>query len=238
MKVLRFVAAWLTAIIFFILRWSFRVRWHDDPRASLRQEGCPYAYAILHCHQISAIIRAEAGTYAMVSRSDDGDFLVPSLRINGILPIRGSTRAKGKSKGGGTALQCLVEKVRGGAPAYLAVDGPRGPRNYVNRGIAKLSSVTGAAVLIAVLIPRRRWIITRAWDRLQIPKPFTLIEMFFGPPLRLHEGEDLGAFRLRIEKAIAALEEQHDPVEAAAGKIAASDQWTRLARNKGKTSPE
>lgn len=100
MKVLRFVAAWLIAILFFFLRWSFRVRWHNDPRASLRQEGCPYAYAILHCHQISAIIRAEAGTCAMVSRSDDGDFLVPTLRINGILPIRGSTRTKGKSKGG------------------------------------------------------------------------------------------------------------------------------------------
>lgn len=238
MKVLRFVAAWLIAILFFFLRWSFRVRWHNDPRASLRQEGCPYAYAILHCHQISAIIRAEAGTCAMVSRSDDGDFLVPTLRINGILPIRGSTRTKGKSKGGGVALQHLVEKVRGGAPAYLAVDGPRGPRNYVNGGIAKLSSVTGAAVLIAVLIPRRRWIMTRTWDRFQIPKPFTLIETFFGPPLRLREGEDLVAFRLRIENAIAALEEQHDPLEAEAGKIAACAQRTRLAKDKGKKSPE
>jgi len=229
MNVLRFVGAWLTAILFFFLRWSFRVRWHNDPRASLRQEGCPYAYAVLHCHQISAIIRAEAGTCAMVSRSKDGDFLVPTLRINGIQPVRGSTRAKGKSKGGGVALKSLVERVRGGSPAYLAVDGPRGPRNYVNRGIAKLSYVTGAAVLVAVLIPRRRWIISSAWDRLQIPKPFTLIEMFFGPPLRLNEGEDLGAFCLRIENAIAALEAQHDPIEAAAGKIAASAQCTRLA---------
>lgn len=120
----------------------------------------------------------------------------------------------------------------------MAVDGPRGPRNYVNGGIAKLSSVTGAAVLIAVLIPRRRWIMTRTWDRFQIPKPFTLIETFFGPPLRLREGEDLVAFRLRIENAIAALEEQHDPLEAEAGKIAACAQRTRLAKDKGKKSPE
>ncbi len=120
----------------------------------------------------------------------------------------------------------------------MAVDGPRGPRSYVNGGIAKLSSATGAAVLIAVLIPRHRWISTRAWDRFQIPKPFTLIEMFFGPPLRLHEGEDLGAFRLRIENAIAALEEMHDPLEAAAGKIAACAQRTRLAIDKGMKSPK
>ncbi len=238
MKVLRFIAAWLIAILFFFLRWSIRVRWHNDPRSSLRNEGCPYVYAILHCHQISAIIGAEAGTCAMVSRSEDGEFLIPTLRTNGILPVRGSTRTRGKSKGGGVALQKLVEKVRGGTPACLAVDGPRGPRNYVNRGIAKLSSVTGSAVLIAVLIPRRRWIFARAWDRFQIPKPFTSIEMFFGQPLRMREGEELGAFRLRIENEIAALEKQHDPLEAAAGEIAACTQLERLAKEKGMNSSE
>ena len=91
------------------------------------------------------------------------------------------------------------------------MDGPRGPRNYVNRGIAKLSLATGAAVLIAVPIPRRRWILSRAWDRFQIPKPFTRIDIYFAPPMLPHEGEDLEVFRQRIEDTITALEEQHDP---------------------------
>lgn len=236
MKVLRFIAAWLIAIALLLLRWSCRVRWHDDPRPSLRREGCPYIYAILHCHQVAAITGCEPGTIAMVSRSADGDLLVPSLRVHGIVPIRGSTRSKEQGKGGAAALYRLIEHVRGGTPAYLAVDGPRGPRNYVHRGIAKLSLATGAAVLIGVPIPRRRWILGRTWDRFQIPKPFTRLDMFFGPPLRLRDGEDLGAFRQRIEDAIAALEEQHDPEEAVAAKVAAGRR-TRLAQETVKEPP-
>lgn len=228
MKSARFIAAWLVAILSLLLRWSCRVRWHDDPRPSLHQEACPYAYAILHCHQVAAIIGCEPGTGAMVSRSTDGDLLVPSLRINGITPVRGSTRTKNRSKGGAAALVRLIQHVRAGFPAYLAVDGPRGPRNYVNRGIAKLALATGAAVLIAVPVPRRRWILARAWDRFQIPKPFTRIDVFFGPPLRVGDGEDPEMFRQRIEKAITELEEQHDPEEAAVGKVAASVTRTRL----------
>lgn len=237
MKVVRFIAAWLIAIALLLLRWSCRVRWHDDPRPALRRKGCPYVYAILHCHQVAAVIGREPGTCAMVSRSADGDLLVPSLRVHGIVPIRGSTRTKEQGKGGAAALRTLIQRVREGTPAYLAVDGPRGPRNYVNPGIAKLSSVTGAAVLIAVPIPRRRWILARAWDRFQIPKPFTLIDMFFGPPLRLRDGEDLRKFRQRIEDAIVALEEQHDPKEAAEGKVAAIALRTRLARQTVKEPP-
>ncbi len=230
MKILRFIAAWLGAILLIFLRWSCRIRWHNDPRPALRQKGCPYAYAILHCHQIAAVIACEPGTGAMVSRSADGDFLVPSLRVHGIVPIRGSTGLKGRDKGGAAALDHLIEYVRAGSPGYLAVDGPRGPRNHVNRGIAKLSLATGAAVLIAVPISRRRWILSRAWDRFQIPKPFTLIDIFFAPPLLSHEGEDLEAFRQRIEDTITTLEEQLDPEEAVEGKKAAAVRHARLTQ--------
>ena len=214
MKILRFIAAWSGAILLIFLRWSCRVRWHNDPRPALRQRGCPYVYAILHCHQIAAIIACEPGTGAMVARSADGDLLVPSLRVHGIVPIRGSTRHNGEDKGGSAALHRLIEYVRDDAPGYLAVDGPLGPRNHVNRGIAKLSLATGAAVLIATPIPRRRWILSRTWDRFQIPKPFTRMEIFFGPPMLSNKGENIEAFQQRIEEAITALERQHDPEEA------------------------
>lgn len=221
MRIARSLAAWALAALMFLVRWSCRVRHHGDPRPALRKAGSPYAYAILHCHQLAAVVACERGTGAMVSRSADADLLVPSLRIHGIVPVRGSSRQKGTSKGGAAALDLLIEHVRRGSPAYLAVDGPRGPRNHVNLGIAKLSQATGAAVLIACPVVRSRWILTRAWDRFQIPRPFAHIEVFWGPPLRLDGGEDLDAFRRRIEDALTALEVRHDPEEAAAGKIAA-----------------
>lgn len=241
MKLLRLLAGWSLAVLVLILRWSCRVRWHADPRPALREAGIPYAYAILHCHQVAAVIGAEHGTAAMVSRSVDGDLLVPSLRVAGVVPVRGSTRRRGKSKGGGTALRALLEHVRGGRPAYLAVDGPRGPRGHVNRGIARLASATGAAIVIAAPIPRHRYTFAKAWDRFQIPLPFTPIDMFFGEPLRMGDDEDVEAFRRRVETALAELENRHDPGEAELGKTAADAQQVRLDREArehkaGKTS--
>lgn len=217
----RLALAWSIAILLFPLRWSCRLRWHDDPRGALRASGTPYVYAILHCHLMSAVLGRERGTAAMVSRSGDGEMLIPSLRAHGMVPVRGSGRLRGQDKGGASALRQLVEHVRNGAPAYLAVDGPRGPRNQVNEGIANLSLATGAAVLVAVPVPRRRWILSRSWDRFQIPKPFTRVDVFFGPPLRPEADEDAGAFCRRIEKAIRSLEERSDPEEASLCRSAA-----------------
>jgi lysophospholipid acyltransferase (LPLAT)-like uncharacterized protein len=221
MKKLNLLIGCIAAVFIVLLRWSCRIRWHQDPRPALREAGTPYAYAFLHCHQVAAVIGREPGTAAMVSRSVDGDLLVPSLRVSGVIPLRGSTRSKGRDKGGAAALERMVEHVRGGAPGYVAIDGPRGPRNHVQRGIAKLAIATGAAVLIAVPLSRRRWILQTTWDRFQIPKPFTRIDIHFGEPVRALEGEDVDALRDRIGEAITALEERLDPAEASLAKEAA-----------------
>ncbi len=226
----RFIVAWLAAFTLRLLGWSFRLRIHDDPRPALREEGRPYAYAILHCHQVSAVIACEPGTGAMVSRSVDGDLLVPSLRVHGIVPFRGSTRQVGKDKGGAVALDGLIKHVEAGAPAYFAVDGPRGPRNQVGRGIAKLCVATGAAVVMAVPVPRHRWILRGTWDRMQFPKPFTTMEIYFAPALQRRDDEGVDDFRQRVEAGLVALEEEHDPEEAAKGKVAAAARRARFAR--------
>ena len=229
MKKLNLLIGCLVAIFALLLRWSCRLRWHADPRPELRSRQTPYAYAFLHGHQVAAVIARERGTAAMVSRSADGDLLIPSLRINGVIPLRGSTRSRGKDKGGAAALEKMIAHIAAGAPGYLAVDGPRGPRNHVQRGIAKLAAATDARIVIAIPIPRRRWIVSRTWDRLQIPKPFTCIDIYFGEPLFIQPNEGVEAFRARIEQAITRLEERFDPDEAALGAEAAKSQRARAA---------
>jgi len=169
---------------------------------------------VLHAHQVAAIIDGEPGTGAMVSRSADGGIIIPSLRARGILPVRGSSNWQGRDKGGRDAFIALVEHVRSGAAAYFAVDGPRGPRNHVQSGIALLSQLTGAAVLNIVPVPTRRWILTGTWDRLQIPKPFTTIHYYFGAPIYPREQEHVEQYRRRIEQALNDLELKHDLPEA------------------------
>ena len=89
----------------------------------------------------------------------------------------------------------------------------RGPRNRVHKGIAVLSQRTGAAVINMVAVPTRRWIFTRAWDRFQIPKPFTTIHGYFGEPLFYRDGEGVEQYRKRIEISLNDLERKHDPIE-------------------------
>ncbi|MAG92232.1 MAG: hypothetical protein CMJ48_00560, partial [Planctomycetaceae bacterium] len=206
MKLLTPLIAWSAALAITLLRMLCRIRCHADPRPELRAAGEPYIYSVLHAHQVAAVIDGEPGTGAMVSRSRDGELIVPGLRVRGIVPVRGSSHRNGKDRGGMTAFNALVEHVQGGRPAYLAVDGPRGPRNHVNKGIALLSQKTGAAVINIVPVPTRRWILSRAWDRLQIPKPFSTIHFHFGEPIRPRAGEDVELYRQRIEAALNALE--------------------------------
>lgn len=159
---------------------------------------------------------SEAGTAAMVSQSVDGQLIVPTLQVMGVTPIRGSNRTRGQTKGGREALVALMEHVEGGKPAYLAVDGPRGPRNRVHKGVAALSKKTGAAVLNMVAVPERRWILSKTWDRLQIPKPFCMIHGYFAEPVYPIADESLEDYRRRIEASLTALELAHDPSEAPA----------------------
>ena len=197
-----------------ILRATCRARFHNDPRPMLRADGAPYVYSVLHAHQIAAATCREPGTAAMVSQSGDGDFVALGLRLAGIKTIRGSSRRRGKDKGGLSALSQLAEHVRSGSPAYLAVDGPRGPRNRVHKGIAALSQQTGAAVLNVVAVPTRRWIFKQSWDRFQIPKPFCRIDIFVAAPIWPQPGELMEQYRCRIEKSLCQLEVLRDPIES------------------------
>ncbi len=218
------------AALMLLLRWTCRVRLHNDPRGDLRAAREPYIYSVLHAQQLAAATCGDRGTAAMVSQSQDGALVAIGLKCVGITPIRGSSRRRGRDNGGLSALHNLIEHVRGGQPAYLAVDGPRGPRNRVHKGIAVLSRQANAAVLNVVVVPSRRWFIKRSWDRLQIPVPFCRIDTYFATPIRSQAGETAENYRRRIEASLNELEAIHDPTEAA---LAAASR----AEHHGKTPP-
>lgn len=205
------LVGWLIGIAVFILRMTCRIRVHDDPRPALTAAGTGHVFAMLHAHQVGASMGAERGTGAMVSRSADGEIIIPALRVGGHIPIRGSS---GSRKGGATALQALMDHVKGGRPAILAVDGPRGPRGSVQKGIGLLARKTDTAVLAVIAVPSRRWIIRQTWDRLQVPKPFSAIHYYFAEPLFPELNEPLEQFAQRVQASLNRLEVSFDPAEA------------------------
>jgi lysophospholipid acyltransferase (LPLAT)-like uncharacterized protein len=206
---------WLAGCLLLIWRLTCRYKVLDDPRPALRASGCTYIYALLHAHQLAALfVNDDRRMAAMVSRSTDGDLLAPSLILRRVTPVRGSSRSRGRDKGGREAWKELAEHVRRGIPALFAVDGPRGPRNYVHRGVADLAFETDAPVLPVMVLPSRRWVLTRAWDRFQVPKPLCVIRLIFGSPLHRSSFDSADAMVERLSEALNSLETLHDPEEA------------------------
>ena len=207
--------AWFAGTLLWLWRWTCRPRYINDPRPQYRLQGRPYVYALLHAHQLGAIIiNDERALAAMVSRSGDGDWLVPALHLRGVRAVRGSSRKAGVNKGGQAALATLAALVKSGTPALIAVDGPRGPRNTVHRGIAQLALRTQATILPLVVLPSRRWILHRAWDRFQIPKPFSRVSAAFAEPIAPGLNDTEETLRQRTAMALATLEARFDPEES------------------------
>ena len=215
MRRLNQLAGWALVPLVLLWRRSCRFRTVEDPRPALRAAGRPYVLALLHAHQVGAILgNDEPRLSAMVSRSADGDLLIPSLRSRGVEVLRGSSRSAVRDKGGLDALSQLAERVSGGIPSLLAVDGPRGPRGRVRLGVAELARRTGAAVVPLIVVPSRRLCLTRSWDRLQLPLPFARVTGYFGKPLEPDVGENPSVLCGQIQTALEGLEGRWDPEEA------------------------
>ncbi len=222
MRLLYRLAAWLIALVVLVI-WSTcrcRVVGHD-PRPALRAARRGYAYALLHAHQaLALILNDEERLCAMVSRSVDGDLLVPSLRVRGAWAVRGSSRKGNVEKGGRRALEEMKSIVERGGTGVIAVDGPRGPRNRIHRGVVELALATGAPIIPIVLTTSRRWILTKTWDRFQIPKPFSKIALYLEAPIE-PAGHDMESLRALVTRSMLELECRVDPEEAARAGAAA-----------------
>lgn len=217
--------AWLIAILILLMRYSCRLKVISDRRGETVGNGSNHVFAVLHAHQLASLMIAPQGMGVMVSRSKDGDMVIPALRLAGFQPVRGSSGQGKENRGGLTALQQLVEFVGQGHSACLTVDGPRGPRGKVAKGIAHLARQTQANVIAIAIVPRWRIVVTGAWDRLQIPLPFSRIDVCMSSPMRIGDGESLEAFRRRIEQMLIETERQIDPAENIH-----SDSWRRTFR--------
>jgi lysophospholipid acyltransferase (LPLAT)-like uncharacterized protein len=197
-------------------RATLRFRVDGDPRPALRAAGRRYVYAILHAQQLSFVLLSDdVPILAMVSASKDGEWLVSLCRARRIVPVRGSTGTRGADKGGRAALARLVDGVKAGLPALLAVDGPRGPRNGVHRGIVDLARETDACIVVAgVFAPAHRFVLKRTWDRTQLPRPFSTLTGRFRPPIDPWDFADAASLRARVASELLALEHEFDPDEA------------------------
>lgn len=133
----------------------------------------------------------------LTSASKDGEVIAAIVARFGCEAVRGSSSRKGTS-----ALLGLIDWVRDGYDVAIVPDGPRGPRYRMGPGVAKIAEVTGAIVLPVRVEYGRYWCFRKSWDRFRVPKPFTTVDVYFGPCAEVPSGLDENGFeseRLRLE---------------------------------------
>jgi lysophospholipid acyltransferase (LPLAT)-like uncharacterized protein len=170
----------------------------------------PFVLAFWHGQQF-ALLRwaASQRMAALVSRSRDGELVAAALARLGIASARGSS-----SRGGAAGLRAILRRIRDGRDAAFAVDGPRGPARVVRAAPAGVGAAIAARLSGGVVVPMaaacaRCHVFARAWDRFELPLPFTRVAVVLGAPLSPEEAtpEALGAAidraRVEAERALA-----------------------------------
>ncbi|MDR2892808.1 MAG: lysophospholipid acyltransferase family protein [Deltaproteobacteria bacterium] len=114
---------------------------------------------------------------AVVSRSNDGEYLARVMDRLGFYPVRGSS-----SRGGVAALLKAAQVMRKeNLSSVLTMDGPRGPRHVLKDGVFLLAQRANA-LLVPVRAFNRNAIRFGSWDRFQLPLPFSRTKVVFGEP--------------------------------------------------------
>lgn len=131
---------------------------------------------------------------ALISRSNDGEFIARTVEKLGFPAIRGSSAKKtdlAKNKHGEQAFRDMVKWVKDGGGIAITPDGPRGPAEHMEKGTPSLARITGAPVIF-VGLAAQPCIRLGSWDQTMIPLPFAKAAMVWDAPTGAGRGEDPG----------------------------------------------
>jgi hypothetical protein len=158
---------------------SLRLTLVVDP-ALLAARPRPFALAFWHGQQFALLRWARwQRIVALVSLSRDGELVAAALARLGIASERGSS-----SRRGAAGLKGMVRRLRRGLDAAFAVDGPRGPARLVRTdGAALAARLSGGLVVPMAAACARCHVFARAWDRFELPLPFTRVAVVLGAPI-------------------------------------------------------
>ncbi len=149
-----------------------------EPMDELERQGKPMVFILWHDEFFPLMaLRRKLRIIAIVSRSNDGEFLARLLESLGLKTARGSSSRKGL-----TALLRMAQLMRNeGWHSCIAPDGPRGPRHQVKDGALFLAMRTPAHI-VPIRIYMEKPFVFNSWDRFQLPRPFSRVRIVVTEP--------------------------------------------------------
>lgn len=133
----------------------------------------------------------------LVSASKDGDIVSSWLEKWGYKVVRGSSR-RDAVKGSMAIMRVLKE----GYSFGFAIDGPMGPIHKVKPGASYMAQKLQLGIIPVGSACNRKWIFSKAWDKFELPKPFSKAVVYVGEPLQVPEDADLIKINAMLEQRI------------------------------------
>ncbi len=194
---------YMAYVLSFLLYKSLRIRYKQHADYNPKQQ---YFSAFWHGKQWLPVLRLaqhQTKRVVLVSPSRDGDVLACWLKRLGYEIIRGSSRRDNTS-----ALRAMRRKVQDGYSLGFGVDGPIGPMHSVKPGMTYLSQKGQVPIVPIGSAFVRPWVLEKAWDRYEIPKPFSKAAFYIGKPIYIAKDAHLEESNRLLEKAIFEAEAQ------------------------------
>ena len=166
-----------------LLQWSYRFEFRGGEHLVQARgiAGGSYVFAIWHANLFAGILAQAAPHTVIISRSRDGDPVAFLCERLGHYAVRGSSKKRGVDKGGREARDEMIDRLKGGSPGAITVDGPSGPAHEVKAGIIEMARSAAVPIVPYVPLPANCWTFG-SWDRFRLPKPFSKIYVYYGAP--------------------------------------------------------
>lgn len=169
------------------------------------KEDEPYVLALWHNKVVATIlalgfIKKRAG---LASPSADGELISVPLEKLGYKMIRGSS-GRDSVKG----LVQLIKAVKEGYTIGTPLDGPKGPIFEAKQGMIYVAQKSGKPMVFMGAAYSKKWILSKTWDKCQIPKPFSKVICVISEPMMISKDIPIEEYKEIVEKKLNKINEE------------------------------
>ncbi|MGL4425470.1 MAG: lysophospholipid acyltransferase family protein [Cetobacterium sp.] len=137
----------------------------------------------------------------LASPSKDGELISIPCEKMGFTVVRGSS-----GKDSIKSVLKLIKLVKSGYSAGTPLDGPKGPVYKVKPGMLYLAQKSGKALIPVGVAFSNKWIFEKAWDKFQMPKPFSRMICVMGEPIFIPEDANLQDYLELVENSLSSMD--------------------------------
>jgi lysophospholipid acyltransferase (LPLAT)-like uncharacterized protein len=187
----------LIKLIYLFLVNSIRWQIVGTPFSSVDPQRNLYAFWHARMLMIPRLSIGQWHGYMLISAHRDGGFIADTMHLLGIETVRGST-----TRGGARAMLKMLRAVKD-ENRHLAItpDGPKGPRETVQKGTVQLAMKAELPVVPVCYSTKRHWRIN-SWDLFYLPQPFTRGVFVMGDPVKVSTDDDMKDALGRVQQAM------------------------------------